>query len=62
VNRVQGGSRKLVALIILAGLSILAWQTLDPGRMRWLVWVLLGGFALRILLTPGPSRYDEGEK
>ena len=59
-------NRRWVAILLLAGLAILAWETMDPGQVRWLVMILLGGFALRILLTSGsqeePSpRYDEEE-
>jgi hypothetical protein len=59
--RFEGGKRKLVALAGLAILAVLAWQTIDPGRVRMLVFVLLGGFALRIALTNGRSRYDVEE-
>jgi hypothetical protein len=59
--RFEGGKRKLVALAGLAVLAVLAWQTIDAGRVRMLVFVLLGGFALRIALTGGRSRYDETE-
>ena len=53
-----GARRKSIALALLAVFAGLAWVTIDPGRVRWLVLVLLGGFALRILLSAGPSRYD----
>ncbi|HEX3437016.1 MAG TPA: hypothetical protein VHT24_09645 [Pseudacidobacterium sp.] len=56
--RVRGIQRKMVALLVLAVLAALAWSTIDPGRIRMLVLVVLGGFALRILLT-ARSRYDE---
>jgi hypothetical protein len=59
--RFEGGKRKLVALAGLAILALLAWETMDPGRVRMLVFVLLGGFALRIALTNGRSRYDVKE-
>jgi len=59
--RFEGGKRKLVALAGLAILALLAWQTMDPGKVRMLVFVLLGGFALRIALTNGRSRYDVEE-
>jgi len=63
VKVLAGKSRRWVAILLLAGLAILAWETMEPGQVRWLVMILLGGFALRILLTPGsqeePSpRYD----
>ncbi len=56
--RVRGMQRKIVALLVLAGIAALAWSTMDAGKIRMLVFILLGGFALRILLTPG-QRYDE---
>ena len=59
--RLEGGKRKFVALTGLAILALLAWQTMDPGRVRLLVFVLLGGFALRIALMSGRSRYDVEE-
>jgi hypothetical protein len=59
--RFEGGKRKLVALAGIAVLAVLAWQTMDAGRIRMLVFVLLAGFALRIALTGGRSRYDETE-
>ena len=64
--RFEGGKRKLVALAGIAILAALAWQTMDAGRIRLLVFVLLGGFALRIVLTAGltkqdGARYDETE-
>ncbi|HEX4311482.1 MAG TPA: hypothetical protein VHZ25_15735 [Acidobacteriaceae bacterium] len=58
--RVAGAKRKILALAVLAGLAALAWYTMDAGRIRLLVMVLLGGFALRIALTRGSSR-DEAE-
>jgi len=56
--QVRGWQRKAVALLVLAVLAALAWGTMDSGKVRMLVFVLLGGFALRILLTAG-RRYDE---
>jgi hypothetical protein len=58
--QVRGWQRKLVALLVLAVLAALAWGTMDAGKVRMLVFVLLGGFALRVLLTAG-RRYDEEE-
>jgi hypothetical protein len=57
----EGGRRKLVALAALGILAAIAWWTLDAGKMRTLVFILLGGFALRIALTAGRKRYDEEE-
>ena len=51
--------RKWIALALLAALAGLAWQTMEPGKIRLVVFVLIGGFALRIALTVAGSRYDE---
>jgi hypothetical protein len=48
--QIEGTKRKLIALASLAVLAALAWTTMDPGRVRLVVVVLLGGFALRISL------------
>jgi hypothetical protein len=60
--RATGGKRKLLALAGLAVLAGLAWYTMDAGRVRLLVMVLLGGFALRVALTAGRSREEEAEQ
>ena len=60
--RIAGGRRKLVALAFLALFAALAWYTMDAGKVRLVVLILLGGFALRIALTAGTPRNDlEGE-
>ena len=53
--RVEGTKRKLLALASLAVLAALAWTTMDPGRVRLVVVLLLGGFALRISLMTRKS-------
>jgi hypothetical protein len=58
---VAGNRRKAIALAGLAILAALAWYTMDAGKIRILVMILLGGFALRVALTHGRSRYDETE-
>jgi hypothetical protein len=57
--RIAGGKRKLVALASIAVLAGLAWYTLDPGRIRLVAMILLGGFALRIALTASTTRDEE---
>ena len=57
----EGARRRIVALAALAVLAAIAWQFLDAGKVRTIVLILLGGFALRIALTPGRSRYDREE-
>ncbi len=51
------GSRSLsfnqkttVALALFAAIAVLAWQTMEPGKFRALVFVVVGGLALRVLL------------
>ncbi|HEY0757703.1 MAG TPA: hypothetical protein VGD59_00435 [Acidisarcina sp.] len=58
MRRIGDSTRRWVALLMLGVLAILNWKSLDAGRTRDLVWVLLGGFGLRILLSPARSRYD----
>jgi hypothetical protein len=48
--------RKWIALGLLAALAGLAVKTIDPGKVRSVVLVLLGFFALRIVLTATASR------
>ena len=57
--RFEGVQRKVIALLLLAVLAALAWSTMDAGKVRMLVFVLLGGFALRVLLTAGARRDEE---
>ena len=54
------GQRKAVALGLLAALAWLSRFTMEAGRSRGLVWVLLGGFALRILLHGSRERPGSG--
>ena len=45
-------SRKTVITLLLFGaVAVLAWQTMEPGKFRSLVFVVLGGLALRVLLS-----------
>ena len=39
-----------VALALFAAVAALAWQTMEPGKFRTLVFVVVGGLALRVLL------------
>jgi hypothetical protein len=48
--------RKWIALAVLALLALFAVKTIDPGKVRSVVLVLLGFFALRIVLTASASR------
>ncbi len=49
--RLEGARRMVVALVILAATGGLAWATMDAGKMRYGVLVILTGFALRIALA-----------
>ena len=49
-------SRKWIALLLLAAIGGLAWKTIDPGRIRSVVLVLLAVFGLRILWTGSAPR------
>jgi hypothetical protein len=44
------GQKTAVALVLFAAVAVLAWQTMEPGKFRTLVFVILGGLALRVLL------------
>jgi hypothetical protein len=47
-----------IALAAIALLAVAAGQTMEPGRFRFLTWVLLAFFAFRILMGRLRSRYD----
>ena len=49
--QLEGSRRLAVALAILVCTGALAWATMDAGKVRDAVWVLLAGFALRIVLA-----------
>ena len=53
---VGSAGRKWIALAVLAVLFGLAAKTIDPGRVRSGVLLVLGFFAVRILLTAYASR------
>jgi hypothetical protein len=57
--RMAGAKRKLTALAFLALLAGLAWYTMDAGKVRLVVMILLGGFAVRIALTADRPPDDE---
>ena len=55
----QSSGRLYVSLALLAGLALLAWRTLEPGKAQQVVWLLLAFFAFRIALTRVRSRYSK---
>ncbi len=44
------GRKFYVALAIYAGIALLAALTLD-GKFRWVVWIFLGGLAVRTYIA-----------
>ena len=57
-----GSGRMVIALAVFAALAVAAWQTMEPGKFRSLTWILLGFFAVRVVLGWARSRkmdYDE---
>jgi hypothetical protein len=52
----RSAGRKWIALGLLVVLAGLAVKTIDPGKARSVVLLLLGFFALRIVLTAAASR------
>ena len=42
--------KTVVALVLFGMVAVLAWQTMEPGKFRTLVFVVLGGLALRVVL------------
>jgi hypothetical protein len=46
----------VIALAVIAVMGLLAWQTIEPGKLRSLTWILLAFFAFRVVLTRLRSR------
>ena len=51
-----GTGRTAVALLVLGLMAVLVWRTMEPGKYQRLTWLLLGFFALRVLLGAFRSR------
>ncbi len=52
----SGSGRMVVALVVLAVLAVLVWRTMEPGKFQQLSWVLLGFFAVRVVMARRPSQ------
>ena len=52
----SGNGRLVVALVVLSLLAVLVWRTMEPGKFQQLTWLLLGFFAVRVVLTRLRSR------
>ena len=53
-----GSGRMKIALAAIALLALASWLTMEPGKFRFLTWLLLALIAFRIVLTRLRSRYD----
>jgi len=54
-----------IALVVLAVLGLLTWQTMEAGKYRSLTWILLAFFAVRVVLGWLRSRkmgYEESTR
>ena len=51
-----GEGRMVIALVVLALMAVLAWQTMEAGKFRDVVWLVFGFFAFRVILTRVRSR------
>jgi hypothetical protein len=56
------GQKTAVALVLFGLVAVMAWQTMEPGKFRTLVFVVLGGLALRVLLASRRSNIDAGSR
>ena len=54
----RGKGRLVTSLSVLAVLAVLVWQTMEPGKLQYVTWLLLGFFALRVVLTWMRTRYS----
>jgi Flp pilus assembly protein TadB len=52
------GRKTIIALVLFGAVAVLAWQTMEPGKFRTLVFVILGGLALRVVLGFRRSNID----
>ena len=57
-----GSGRMSIALAVLAALALAVWQTMEPGKFRSLTWILLGFFAVRVVLGWARSRKMDLDK
>jgi hypothetical protein len=52
------GRKTAIALALFGAVAVLAWQTMERGKFRTLVFVILGGLALRVALGFRRSNID----
>ncbi len=52
----SGTGRMALSLAVLAILAVAVWLTMEPGKYQQFTWLLLGFFALRVVLGWQRSR------
>ena len=57
----DSNGRAGIALAVLAVLAVLVWLTMEPGKFQYLVWILLGYYAFRIILVRLRTRYSSNK-
>ncbi len=57
-----GDGRLVVSLVALSVLALLVWRTMEPGKFQQLSWVLIGFFAVRVILGWRRSRKMEDDE
>ena len=55
----SGTGRMVLSLVVLGLLALGVWRTMEPGKYQQLTWLLLGFFALRVVLGWMRSRRME---
>jgi hypothetical protein len=53
--------KTIVALVLFGAVAVLAWQTMEPGKFRNLVFVVVGGLALRVVLGARRAAADTAD-
>jgi heme A synthase len=54
----RGKGRLVTSLAVLVLLALLVWRTMEPGKLQYVTWLLLGFFGFRIVLTWLRTRYS----
>jgi hypothetical protein len=57
----RGRGRLVTSLAVLVVLALLVWRTMEPGKLQYVTWLLLGFFGFRIVLTWLRTRYSSGK-
>ena len=54
----QGNGRLVIALVCLSAAAVAVWWTMEPGRFRYVAWLMLGFSAFRMVILRFRSRYS----